>query len=144
MQKENLNSKINLSEYFPGNYFTKLLKVFPQINNIISKKEDSKNNSVSNPVLVDKYPFYQMVLEKVKNYFELKETFLISDSIDIILKDIKNISKEISLKNKYNTKIDLPLINISKNNNYKYFLSDELKYNKTTRHFYNKSNLRFI
>ena len=141
MKEANLDSKINLSEYFPGNYFTNLLKVFPQLNNIISKKDNFKNNSVSNQITIDKYPFYQMVLEKVKNYFEIKENFLISDSIDIILKDIKKKSQEINLKNKYKTKIDLPFINTSRSTNYKYFLSDEQKYNKTTRHFYNKSNL---
>ena len=137
MKESNLDSKINLSEYFPGNNFTKLLNVFPQLNNIISKK----NNSVSNQVIIDKYPFYQMVLEKAKNYFELKENFLISNSIDIILKDIKKNSQEISLKNKNKTKIDLPFINTSRNTNNKFFLLDEQKYNKTTRQFYNKNNL---
>ena len=34
-----------------------------------------------------------MILEKIKNYFELSESFVISESIDIILKDIKSKKK---------------------------------------------------
>ena len=42
------------------------------------------------PILIDKFLFYRIILEKIKNYFELSESFVISESIDIILKDIKN------------------------------------------------------
>ena len=102
---------LNLSDYFKENNFTNLLKIFPQLQDIIP----NKNYTLKDSLIVDKYSFYQMILEKVKNYFELKQSFIISESINIILKDIKNIisnrknTKKSNLKN--NNKIDLPQIN---------------------------------
>ena len=94
------NSQLNLSEHYPSHLFKNLIRVFPRLNNIVQK-----NNSNQQPVLIEKFLFYQMILEKIKNYFELSESFVISESIDIILKDIKNKQK-ISLN-----KTPLPFIN---------------------------------
>ena len=102
---------LNISDYFRENNFTKILKIFPQLNDLIPKK----NYSLKGPIIVDKYSFYQMILEKVKNYFELKQNFIISESINIILNDIKNTisnqkkTKKSNLKTNY--KIELPQIN---------------------------------
>ena len=93
------NSQLNLSDHYPSHLFKNLVRVFPRLNNIIQK-----NSSNQQPVIIEKFLFYQMILEKIKNYFELSESFVISESIDIILKDIKN-KKKISLN-----KTSFPLI----------------------------------
>ena len=130
---------LNISDHFKENSFTNLLKIFPQLNDIIP----NNNYSLKDPIIVDKYSFFQMILEKVKNYFELKESFTISESINLILKDIKNIisnQKNIKKSNlKSNYKIELPQINkyqslnSQKINDYK---SDfEMDKNKTCQNF---------
>ena len=90
MQEVIYNSKLNLSEHYPAHLFKNLIKVFPRLNSLIPK--NTTNNS--QPILIDKFLFYRMVLEKIKNYFELSESFVISESIAIILKDIRNREKE--------------------------------------------------
>ena len=98
MQEAIYNSQLNLSEFYPSHLFKNLSRVFPRLNSIIKK------NNTTDQILVDKFLFYKMILEKIKNYFELSERFVISESIDIILKDIKN-------RKKINTnKKELPLI----------------------------------
>ena len=82
------NSQLNLSEHYPSHLFKNLIRVFPRLNNIVQK-----NNTAQQPVYIEKFLFYQMILEKIKNYFELSESFVISESIDIIIKDIKNKKK---------------------------------------------------
>ena len=130
---------LNISDHFKENSFTNLLKIFPQLNDIIP----NNNYSLKDPIIVDKYSFFQMILEKVKNYFELKQSFIISESINLILKDIKNIisnQKNIKKSNlKSNYKIELPQINkyqslnSQKINDYK---SDfEMDKNKTCQNF---------
>ena len=103
MQEIIINSKLNLLDHFPLHNFKNLIKIFPRINNIIPK------NIVSNtqPIYIDKFLFYRMILEKIKIYFELNESFVISESIDIILKDIKGKRKETISK----SKTEFPLIN---------------------------------
>ena len=93
------NSQLNLSEYYPSHLFKNLIRVFPRLKSIVQK-----NNLNQLPVYIEKFLFYQMILEKIKNYFELSESFVISEAIDIILKDIKN-KKKINL-----SKTALPLI----------------------------------
>ena len=109
MQEVIYNSKLNLSECFPVHLFQNLIKVFPRLNSIIPK------NIISNsqPIFIDKFLFYRMILEKIKISFEVSESFVISESINIILKDIKGNS----LENKNKTKTELPLINIRKESN---------------------------
>jgi hypothetical protein len=94
--------------------------------------------------MVDKYPFYRIILEKLKSYFELKETFVISDSISLILKDLKNMlqnpfNKASSLKMKEKNETELPLLNRIKSAYVKDNLRNEIK-NKTYRNFSTKSN----
>ena len=117
------NSQLNLSEHYPSHLFKNLVRVFPRLNNIIKK-----NNVSQQPVLIDKFLFYQMILEKIKNYFELSESFVISESIDIIIKDLKN-KKKISFN-----KTALPLIN-------KYKIINNIKFNNIRQ---SKSPLNFI
>ena len=105
------NSQLNLSEYYQPHLFKNLVRVFPRLNNIIQKNTGSKQ-----PVLIDKFLFYQMILEKIKNYFELSESFVISESIDIIIKDLKN-KKKMTFN-----KTALPLIN-------KYKIINNIKFN---------------
>lgn len=94
------NSKLNLLEYYPVHFIKNLVKVFPRLNGIIPKNIESN----SQPIFIDKFLFYRMVLEKIKNYFEISESFVLSESIEIILKDIKSKTKV----KKNENKIDLP------------------------------------
>ena len=134
---------LNISDHFKENSFTNLLKIFPQLNDLIPKK----TYSLKEPVIVDKYSFYQMILEKVKDYFQLKERFIISESINIILKDIKNIisnqksTKKSNLKTNYRTEFPqinkYQSLNTQKTNDYK---SDfEMDKNKKSSNFRSSS-----
>ena len=135
--------RLDISDYFKENSFTNLLKIFPQLHDIIL----NKNYKLKEPIIVDKYSFYQMILEKVKNYFELKESFIISESINIILKDIKKIisnqksNRKSNLKTNY--KIELPPINKNQSLNTKktndYITDFEKDKNKTYSNFRNPS-----
>ena len=140
MQSSNSLAKINLSENFPERSLTNLVKVFPQLKNIITKENISNTFSSHQPILVDKFIFYQTVLEKIKNYFELKENFVIADSISIIIKDLKDITQN-SEKKKSNIrkKVQLPLINTMKSPDLKDNNLIESK-NKTCRNYSTKSN----
>lgn len=145
MQREKSRPKINLSERYPSRDLTNLERVFPELKRIINKQIDSDNVSTNQVMVVDKFQFYQMILEKIKSYFELKETFIVSDSIGIILNDLKNIianahdnqSVKKNIKNK--DKFVLPLINKMKSPTLKYDLYDETK-SRTTRNDSSKSN----
>jgi len=99
MQDTKFNSKLDLSKYYSIENLTYLYKVFPKI-----KQNISTSNYPFTSYTIDKNTFYQIILEKIKNYFEIKQAFIISDSISILLNDIEStIDKN---KNKF-----LPLIN---------------------------------
>ena len=108
MQEVIYNSKLNLSEHFPAHLFKNLFKVFPRLNSTIPK------NIISNaqPILIEKFLFYRMILEKVKNYFEMSESFVMSESIEIILKDLRRKNKEKIKK----IETEFPIINNKKEN----------------------------
>ena len=133
MQEILYNSKLNLLDYFPLHTFKNLVKIFPRLRNMIPK------NIVSNsqPIYIDKFFFYRMILEKIKNYFELNESFVISESIDVILKDIKSKDKEKISANK----TGFPLINTFKNkSNTNLMISKELdSRNHSSKHSRNNN-----
>ena len=110
-----LASTINLSENYPKDDLSNLLKVFPQLNELMSKKNGSNIDFSHKPAIVDKFDFYHIVLEKIKNYFEIKETFVISDSISIMLKDIKTFKEQMGQKklklDEHKKNVKFPLIN---------------------------------
>ena len=103
MQEVIYNSKLNLCEYYPTHLFKNLIRVFPRLSTIIPK------NIVANtqPILIDKFLFYRMILEKIKSYFEISESFVMSESVNIILGDIRNAYKE----NVNRIKNEFPIIN---------------------------------
>jgi hypothetical protein len=84
-----------------------------------------------------------MILEKIKNYFELKETFIISDSISIILNDLKNISENLPQKqpkkSNLKKKVEFQLLNQINNHTSKDNKAETIK-NKTLRNYSTKSN----
>ena len=83
MQDTRYNSRLDLSKFYSQENLPYLYKVFPKI----------KLNLSSGPYAncyIDKYFFYQIILEKIKNYFDIKQSFIISDSIQIILNDIQS------------------------------------------------------
>ena len=110
-----LASTINLSENYPKDDLSNLLKVFPQLNELMSKKNGSNIDFSHKPAIVDKFDFYHIVLEKIKNYFEIKETFVISDSISLMLKDIKTFKEQMGQKklklDEHKKNVKFPLIN---------------------------------
>ena len=100
MQDTKSKSKIDLSEYYNSDDLLLLFKSFPELKTNISNED-----SLLRP-LIDKFYFYQVILQKIKNYFEVSQTFIISDSISIILKDLKAIINHNTSKSS-----NLPIIN---------------------------------
>ena len=143
MQNPNSFSRINLTENYPERSLTNLIKVFPELKNLINTQNNSNAIPTNQPIIVDKYAFYQIILEKLKNYFEIKETFVISDSLSLILKDIKNIQQnsinKSSLKTNSKNKNELPLLKGIKSACTKENLKNGIK-NKTCRNVSTKSN----
>ena len=84
MQDTKLNAKVDLSEFYNSDNLSDLFKVFPKLKSNITQKTNT-NSPYINKMYVDKFSFYQMILEKIKNYFEINESFIISKSISIIL-----------------------------------------------------------
>ena len=144
MKSTNSFLNINLSENYPESSLKNLGKVFPQLNNILHKQSNSYIFSSNTPMIVDKFTFYKMILEKLKNYFEVKETFIISDSIGIILKDLKYVIEKVNyaqpIKNDKSNKVKLPLINRCKTGIIRTYLCDEDKSKITSRKSSAKSN----
>ena len=100
MQDTKLNAKLDLSEFYNSDNLSDLFNVFPKLKSNITQRTNM-NSPYINKIYVDKFSFYQMILEKIKNYFEINESFIISKSISIILKDIKSIiDSSNSMKNK--------------------------------------------
>ena len=148
MQKNDFDSNINLSEQYLENKLAHLIKIFPELNNFITKQKNSNVNSTHphQHMIIDKYVFYQTVLGKIKQYFELKESFIISESISIILKDINNIIHQTNCKqserNQIKNKNTFPLINRTKSRQMsKERLNGEtIERNKTFRKYSTRSN----
>ena len=143
MQNPNSFSRINLTQNYPERSLTNLIKVFPELKNLINTQNNSNAIPTNQPIIVDKFAFYQIILEKLKNYFEIKETFVISDSLSLILKDIKNIQQnsinKSSLKTNSKNKNELPLLKGIKRACTKENLKNGIK-NKTCRNVSTKSN----
>ena len=104
MQDTKYVSKIDLSKYYSKENLSNLYKVFPKL-----KTNSSKVTSFQDNYYVDKYFFYRTVLEKLKNYFEINQTFIVSESISIILNDVQSIIDQ-------NKNTFLPFINTRYNN----------------------------
>ena len=120
MQDTKSYNKIDLSEYYNSDSLSDLFQVFPKLNQKNNKRINI--NSLSGKIYVDKFSFYQMILEKLKNYFEIKESFIISKSISIILDDIKSI-----IDNKNSKKnVNFSLINKERYRNDNRSLSKEI------------------
>ena len=148
MQKNHFDSHINLSEQYLDNKLAHLIKIFPELNDFIIKQNNSNVNSTHphQQMIIDKYVFYQTILEKIKKYFEVKESFIISESISIILKDINNkihqtICKK-SERNQIKNENILPLINRTKSRQMsKGRLNNEtIEKNRTFRKYSTRSN----
>ena len=148
MQKTNFSTTINLSDHFLDHNLSDLLKVFPELKEKIFKGNGSLSNFAQKPFTVDKFIFYQSILEKMKNYFELNEKFLISESLSIMLKDIKELSKKVNnkdlKKDNFKKKEELPCINTLNTPSLKKYLTDEGNKNnfirKAKRSYSTKSN----
>ena len=120
MQDTKSYNKINLSEYYNSDSLSDLFQVFPKLSQ--KNNQRANINSPSGKIYVDKFSFYQMILEKLKNYFEIKESFIISKSIPIILDDIKSI-----IDNKNSKKnVNFSLINKERYRNDNRSLSKEI------------------
>ena len=103
MQDTKYASRIDLSKYYSKENLFNLYKVFPKL-----KPNSSKANSFQDNYYVDKYFFYQTVLAKIKTYFEINQTFIVSETISILLNDVQSIIGQ-------NKTTILPLINTRSN-----------------------------
>ena len=120
MQDTKSYNKIDLSEYYNSDSLSDLFQVFPKLSQ--KNNQRANINSPSGKIYVDKFSFYQMILEKLKNYFEIKESFIISKSISIILDDIKSV-----IDNKNSKKnVNFSLINKERYRNDNRSLSKEI------------------
>ena len=128
MQEIIQNTKLNLLEHFQPNDFKNLIRVFPTLSSIIPINISTNKK----PILIDKFLFYHMILEKMKNYFELSESFIIAESIDIILKDIKGREK---VKH-HSNKSEFPIINNNRSN----INLNISKESKSSRNYSTKNN----
>ena len=115
MQDTKSHSKIDLSEYYSSDNLSDLFQVFPKLKPNINHRTNVI--SPNGKIYVDKLGFYQMILEKIKNYFEIQQSFIISKSISIMLNDIKSIASGNNIKEIKNfpkTSNEKP-VNINKN-----------------------------
>ena len=80
----NSNNSINLKDYFPEQALKNVTRIFPQINNNFK---------------IDKIKFYSMLIEKVKNYFELNEKFIIVECLSILFNDITQTQQNLISNN---------------------------------------------
>ena len=128
MQEIIQNTKLNLSDHFHPNDFKNLIRVFPKLSSIIPINISANKK----PIIIDKFLFYHMILEKMKNYFELSESFIIAESIDIILKDIKGRGK---VKH-HSNKSEFPIINNNRSN----INLNISKESKSSRNYSTKNN----
>ena len=99
MQDTKYSSRLDLSKFYSKENLCYLYKVFPKLKSFLSSAN----------CCIDKYCFYKIILENIKNYFQIKQSFIISDSIQIILDDIQstidiNKNKVVfpTINNKYN------------------------------------------
>ena len=125
MQEIIHNAKLNLCEHFQTNNLKNLVQVFPKLSSIIPKNISSNKK----PIIIDKFLFYHMILEKIKNYFELSESFVIAQSIGIIIKDIKRKEKV------HINKTQFPIINTNRSN-----INLNISKEQNSRNFSTKSN----
>ena len=116
-------TKLNLSEIYSNEEIKLLKESIPDLNNLIylvsnndlnmgnnsksfndqtnqhqyqylyySPSRKIKNNS-NTSLLVDKEKFYFLILDKIKNYFQNVQNFLLSKSISLLIDEIINITK---------------------------------------------------
>lgn len=135
MQDTKLTSKINLSEYYNSDDLSQLFKIFPKLNQ--DPIQNTRRKLPYDKFFIEKSTFYQVILEKIKSYFELKQSFLISNAISIILKELKSISHQNSMKvidlpvipNRPNDKTHYPKRCFSSKSNGKYKINEQAKAN---------------
>ena len=135
MQDTKLTSKINLSEYYNSDDLSQLFKIFPKLNQ--DPIQNTRRNLPYDKYFIEKSTFYQVILEKIKSYFELKQSFVISNAISIILKELKSVSRQNSTKvidlpvipNRPNDKTHYPKRCFSSKSNGKYKINEQAKAN---------------
>ena len=110
--------KLNLSEIFNSEELSKLLNIFPEMVSIMkTKKGDSfyENLSFITFHKIDKFVFFKIVLSKLKAYFEVNESFIITKAISVLLNEIDSIEKYFKKSEKINKK-PIRLENVIQNN----------------------------
>ena len=93
------NSDINISNN--SKLFKDQINQHPYHYHYFSPSRKIKNNS-NTSVLIDKEKFFSLLLEKIKNYFQNEQKFLLSKSISLLIDEILNISKIIKQNIIYN------------------------------------------
>ena len=119
--KEKSNSsryeqKFCLSELYSLDDLNKLLKIFPELTNLnqstfisnfspnrkLKKKSFSnKDESINFQEKINKFLFFKIFLSKLKIFFEVSESFIISKTLNILISEIENIEKYFFLSSSF-------------------------------------------
>jgi len=88
-------TKFNLFELYSFEELKKLLKVIPEITSLYNqiKKESEKINVSYYQTKINKFPFFKIILSKLKSYFEVNESFIIMRTLSIMINEIENLEK---------------------------------------------------
>ena len=105
--------KMDLSELYSLEDLRKLFAIFPELSNICLAVHNSnysnisqnpKNKSFNNDMLeninisycqtkVNKFPFFKIILSKLKSYFEMNESFILMKTLSIIINEFQSLEK---------------------------------------------------
>ena len=109
------DTKFSLSECYSYEGLKKLIKIIPEITTLYnpinklkytSNDESEKINISYYHTKISKFPFFKIILSKLKSYFEVNESFVIIKSLTILLNEIDNLEKYFSSNsNQINSKI---------------------------------------
>ena len=92
-------TKFSLSELYSFEGLKKLLKIIPEIATLYNpinklKYEESEKINISYfQAKISKFPFFKIILSKLKSYFEVNESFVIIKSLTILMNEIDNLDK---------------------------------------------------
>ena len=141
--------KFDLSELYSLEDLKKLFIIIPELSNICSSIRNSNlsqnvkfkllyNDGSENintsyyQTKINKFPFFKIIISKLKSYFEINESFIIMKTLTILINEIQNLEKHLTI-NYNNSKSNLK-------NEHKNELKIE-KENKTTIKYEKKQKI---
>ena len=115
--------KFDLSELYSLEDLRKLYTIIPELSNISLSVHNSNNSNVSQDfkskllnndfpeninisyyqTKINKFPFFTIILSKLKSYFQINESFIIMRTLSIIINEIQSLEKYL-IKNNHRSK----------------------------------------